>query len=173
MRFRALKAGEDFTMLLRVLVCAMSLAFAAGAAAQAYRWVDKDGKVRYGDTPPPGVKASPLKLPQGGGGDVAPAAGDAAAKAAKKGPLTPAEQEKEFRKRQADAQKAAAKSEQEQKDAQIRLDNCRRAQTALRTLETGERVVTTDTQGERYYLNEEEIAKQTAVARQQVSDSCK
>jgi hypothetical protein len=31
----------------------------------------------------------------------------------------------------------------------------------------------TDKQGERYYLNEDEIAKQTAVARQQVSDSCK
>ena len=31
------------------------------AHAQAYRWVDKDGKVRYGDTPPPGVKAAPMK----------------------------------------------------------------------------------------------------------------
>jgi Domain of unknown function (DUF4124) len=173
LRFRALKAGEDFTMLLRVLICAMSLTLAAGAAAQAYRWVDKDGKVRYGDTPPPGVQASPLKLPQGGGVSVAPPSGDAAGKAAKKGPLTPAEQEKEFRKRQADAQKAAAKSEQEQKDAQARIDNCNRAQTALRTLETGERIVTTDARGERYYLNDEEIARQTAVARQQVSDSCK
>ena len=159
-------------MLLRIMVCAISLAFAAGAAAQAYRWVDQDGKVRYGDTPPPGVKASPLKLPQGSA-NVAPAAGDAAGKAATKGPLTPAEQEKEFRKRQSDAQKAAAKSEQEQKDAQARIDNCNRAQAALRTLETGQRVVTTDAQGERYYLNDEEIAKQTAVARQQVSDWCK
>jgi hypothetical protein len=160
LRFRALKAGEDFTMLLRVLICAMSLTLAAGAAAQAYRWVDKDGKVRYGDTPPPGVQASPLKLPQGGGASVAPPSGDAAGKAAKKGPLTPAE-------------KATAKSEQEQKDAQARIDNCNRAQAALRTLETGERIVTTDARGERYYLNDEEIARQTAVARQQVSDSCK
>ncbi len=83
-------------MLLRVLVCAMSLAFAAGAAAQAYRWVDKDGKVRYGDTPPPGVKASPLKLPQGGGANVVSPPDDAAGKAAKKGPLTPAEQDAEY-----------------------------------------------------------------------------
>jgi hypothetical protein len=173
MRFRALEAGEDFTMLLRVLVCAVSLAFAAGAAAQAYRWVDKDGKVRYGDTPPPGVAAKPLNVPQGGASSAAPAAPEAAAKDAKKGPLTPSEQEKDYRKRQADAQKAAAKADQEQKDAQIRADNCRRAQTALRTLETGQRVVTTDAQGERYYLNDEEIAKQTAVARQQISDWCK
>ncbi|HEX7250624.1 MAG TPA: DUF4124 domain-containing protein [Burkholderiales bacterium] len=160
-------------MLLRVLICAISLAVAAGAAAQAYRWVDQDGKVRYGDTPPPGVKATPLRLPQGGGASVAPAAGDAASKSAPKGPLTPAEQEKEYRKRQADAQKSAAKADQEQKDAQARADNCNRAQAALRTLESGQRVMTTDAQGERYYLNEEEIARQTAVARQQVSDSCK
>jgi len=158
-------------MVLRVLVCAVSLAFAAGAAAQAYRWVDKDGKVRYGDTPPPGVNARAISAPAGSG---APAAApDAAAKGATKGPLTPAEQEKEYRKRQADAQKAAARAEQEQKDAQTRIDNCNRAQAALRTLETGQRVVTTDAQGERYYLNDEEIAKQTAVARQQVSDWCK
>lgn len=158
-------------MLLRVLICAVSLVFAAGAAAQTYRWVDKDGKVRYGDTPPPGVNARALNAPAGSG---APAAApDAAAKGAAKGPLTPAEQEKEFRKRQADAQKAAAKADQEQKDAQARIDNCNRAQAALRTLESGQRVMTTDAQGERYYLNEEEIARQTAVARQQVSDSCK
>jgi hypothetical protein len=173
LRFRALKAGEDFTMLLRVLICAMSLAFATGAAAQAYRWVDKDGKVRYGDTPPPGVAAKQLNVPQGGASSAAPAAGDAAAKGAKKGPLTPAEQEKEFRKRQADAQKSAAKADQEQKDAQARIDNCNRAQTALRTLESGQRVMITDKQGERYYLNDEEIAKQRAVAEQQVSESCK
>jgi hypothetical protein len=159
-------------MLLRVLVCALSLAVAGGAAAQAYRWVDKDGKVRYGDTPPPGVKATPLSLPQGGG-NAAPAAGDAAAKGAKKGPLTPAEQEKEFRKRQAEAQKAAEKAAQEQQDAQARADNCKRAQASLRTLETGQRVVTTDEQGDRYFLNEEQIAKQTAAARQAVSDWCK
>lgn len=160
-------------MLLRVLVCMLSLACATGAAAQAYRWVDKDGKVRYGDTPPPGVQARQLQLPKSGGASVAPAAPDAAAKAAKKGPLTPAEQEKDYRKRQADAQKAAAKAEQEQKDAQTRIDNCNRAQAALRTLQTGQRVVTTDARGERYYLNDEEIARQTAVAQQQVSDWCK
>jgi hypothetical protein len=160
-------------MLLRVLVCALSFAVAAGAAAQAYRWVDKDGKVRYGDTPPPGTKATPLNVPQGSGANVVPAAPDAAAKGANKGPLTPADQEKEYRKRQAEAQKAAAKSEQEQRDAQVRIDNCNRAQTALRTLESGQRVMITDKQGERYYLNDEEIAKQTAVAQQQVSDWCK
>ena len=129
--------------------------------------------MRYGDTPPPGVAAKQLSAPQGAGSSAAPAAGDAAAKDAKKGPQSPAEQEKEFRKRQAEAQKAAAKAEQEQKDAQTRIDNCNRAQASLRTLETGQRVVTTDKQGERYYLSDEAIARQTHAARPQVSDWCK
>ena len=143
--------------MLRVLVLGLALAFSTGAAAQLYRWVDEDGRVRYGDTPPPGVKASALKPPSSTG-TAAPAA---------------AEQDAEFRKRQVEAQKAAAESEQQQKDAQTRIDNCNRAQTALRTLQPGQRVVTTDAQGERYYLNDEELARQSALARQQVSDWCK
>ena len=40
----------------------VALAFAGAAQAQ-YRWVDKDGKTRYGDTPTPGVKATALGAP--------------------------------------------------------------------------------------------------------------
>ncbi|MGH8724443.1 MAG: DUF4124 domain-containing protein, partial [Burkholderiales bacterium] len=29
--------------------------FAAAATAQQYKWIDQDGRVRYGDVPPPGV----------------------------------------------------------------------------------------------------------------------
>jgi hypothetical protein len=171
MRFRALEAGEDFTML-RVLIFAMSLAFAASAAAQAYRWVDQDGKVRYGDTPPPGVKATPLRLPQGGGASVAPAAGDAAAKDAKKGPLTPAEQEKEFRKRQADAQKAREKEDQAQRDAQAKQENCARARETLVGLESGQRIARIGADGERYYPDDAQREAELAKARQSVSSWC-
>jgi hypothetical protein len=172
LRFRALRAGEDFTMLLRVLICALSLAVAAGAAAQAYRWVDKDGKVRYGDTPPPGVKASPLKLPQGGGANVVPAPGEAEGSAAKKGPLTPAERDAEFRKRQADAQKAREKDEQAQRDAEAKRDNCMRAKESLAALESGQRISRYTAQGERYYLDDSLREAETARARESVNSWC-
>jgi hypothetical protein len=156
-------------MLLRVLVCALSLAFAAGAAAQAYRWVDKDGKVRYGDTPPPGVKASPLQLPQGGGANVVPAPGDAAAK---KGPLTPAERDAEFRKRQAETQKAREKEDQAQRDADAKRDNCTRAKESLAALESGQRVSRYTAAGERYYLDDSLREAETARARESVNSWC-
>ena len=47
----------------RILLMLFALGVATTAAAQAYKWVDKDGKVRYGDTPPPGVKATPMRVP--------------------------------------------------------------------------------------------------------------
>jgi hypothetical protein len=32
------------------------------AAAQTYRWLDAEGQVHFGDTPPPGVQATPLNV---------------------------------------------------------------------------------------------------------------
>jgi hypothetical protein len=172
LRFRALNAGEDFPMLLRVLVYAISLAFAAAAAAQAYRWVDKDGKVRYGDTPPPGVQARPLRLPQGGGANVAPAAGDAAAKDARKGPLTPAEQEQEFRKRQLEGQKAEQKAAATAQEEAAKQANCQRARETLATLQSGQRILRTNAQGEQYYLEDSAREREIQDAQRAVQDWC-
>ena len=56
-----------------LLALVMALACSA-AQAQAFRWVDKDGKVRYGDSPPPGVKATAMKMPGTAAPGPAPAA---------------------------------------------------------------------------------------------------
>ena len=42
----------------RILAAAAALLFATAVAAQAYRWVDKDGKVHYTQTPPPPSQAT-------------------------------------------------------------------------------------------------------------------
>jgi glutaredoxin len=43
-----------------------ALLFAAAASAQLYRWVDKDGKVHYTDTPPPASATQGARLRPGG-----------------------------------------------------------------------------------------------------------
>lgn len=157
--------------MMRLLVLGLALAFAAAASAQLYRWVDKDGKVRYTDTPPPaGVKARTLSAPV-----ATPPAGEspeAAAKDAPKGPLTPAEQEQAFRKRQMDAQKAAEKADAARKDQAAKQQNCERARDYLRTLESGQRVSRTNAQGEREYLEDAQREREIASARQDVRDWC-
>ena len=144
-----------------------------GAQAQVYCWNTKDGKRQCGDTPPPGVKATAMGAPYAPAAAPAPAgAKDAATKDAKKGPLTPAEQEQEFRKRQLEAQKAREKEEQALRDADAKKDNCERAREALRILESGQRVARMDQQGERVFLDEAQVAQETERARQAVQRSC-
>jgi hypothetical protein len=133
------------------------------ALAQQYKWVDADGKVRYGDVPPPGVKAQRMKPPASG-----PAPSTSAATKGEK-PLSP---EAAYRKRQEDAQKERDKGAQAEQEASAKRENCMRAQESLRTLESGQRVVRTDSKGERYYLEDAQIAQEAARARQLVKESC-
>jgi uncharacterized protein DUF4124 len=150
----------------RFLVLAAALALSFAAAAQQYRWVDKDGRVQYGDVPPPGVKATPMRAPSGPAAPAAPAA-KAGGKA-----LTPAEQEAAFRQRQQEAQKEANKASQGEREAAEKKENCARARESQRSLEMGGRQSRVDEKGERYYLEDAQIAQELEKARQAVQQSC-
>ena len=162
--------------MMRLLVLGSMLLYTAVASAQLYRWVDRDGRVHYSNTPPPaGVKSRTLAAPASApvppatNGEGAP---DASAKDASKGPLTPAEQEQAFRKRQLEAQKAAEKAEAERKESMAKTASCERARENLRTLESGQRVSRTNAQGEREYIDDAARARETESARQAVTDWC-
>ena len=152
------------------LILALGLAFTAAAFAQQFKWIDKDGKVRYGDVPPPGVKATPLRGPA----TPAPAAKSATkdGKPAAKGPLTPAEQDAEFRKRQLEGEKAREKEQKETQQAQEKKENCARAREQVTAIETGQRIARTNAQGERYYLDDAQTAQEAQKARQLAGQWC-
>ena len=158
--------------MLRVLVFGLMLVVAAGASAQLYRWVDKDGKVRYSDTPPPGAKATTLRPPTGSSAPAPAPGGGAAAKDAKKGPLTPAEQEADFRKRQMEAQKARDKDAQTSRDALAKQDNCARARESLASLESGQRITRAGADSERYYIDDAQREAEIEKARQSANSWC-
>ena len=151
-------------------------AVAVGTAhAQAYKWVDKNGHVEYGDRPPAGAKVTPLgnnaPPPAPAAAPSAPAKGDA--KNVTKGPLTPAQQELQFRRRMKAAQDAAAKADRERHAAQEKKENCENARQTLRTLESGQRIARLDSKGARYFISDEQRAQDTARARTAVSQWCK
>jgi len=153
-----------FPLMEKTIIVVLSFLFAAAAWGQQYKWVDQDGKVRYGDVPPPGVKATPLRPPPPGAPAAAPSAKKDGAKA-----LTP---EAAFRKRQEEAAKGRDTQAKADQEAQQKRENCTRAQDALRALESGQRIARTDTKGERYYLEDAQIAQETARARQSVQQWC-
>lgn len=156
---------------------ALAAAAASGTAhAQAYRWVDSGGHVGYGDTPPPGVNATPLRdvVPAGPAAPApTPAQDTGSGSEAKRGPLTPAEQELEFRRRMKEAQEAAAKADKEHREAAEKKANCETARQSLQTLESGQRIAKVDSNGERYFISDAQRAQDTAKARETVSQWCK
>lgn len=160
-------------------VIGVSLALAAAAAqAQQYKWKDSRGRWQYGDVPPAGVQAIPLKPPPG---PPAPAAtgeggakgGDAAAAAKSSKPLTPAEQELEYRRRLKEAQEKAAKEEKLAKEERERKENCQLAREQVAALGSGQRIARYDVNGNRYYINDAQRAQELSQARSSVGQWCK
>jgi hypothetical protein len=146
---------------------AAALALSSAAMAQQYKWVDKDGRVQYGDSPPPGVQATPMRPATGSPAPASPGAAGPAGKAP-----TTSEQDAAFRKRQEESQKAAQKSDQGEREAAQRKDQCARAQEYVRSLESGQRIALTDSKGERYFLDDDQRAVEISKARAMAQQSC-
>jgi hypothetical protein len=157
------------------IALALALGVALPASAQMYKWVDADGKVQYSDKPPPSnVKTEKLREPARAAPAPAPggAKGGAAKDSAKSGPKTAAEQEQAFRKRQLDAAKANEDAAQKQADARDRAETCKRARAALVSLQIGGRQARIDEKGERVFLDDQQIAQETARAQQEAAAAC-
>ena len=166
------------TSRLLALCVGLSIALPGAALAQAYKWRDEKGGVVFSDTPPPPniPRANILQAPRGKMPAAAPAPGAAVtaspavnAAAAPAGPKTVAEREADFKKRQLADQKKTkedgAKSEQEQQ----RQTACESQRQNLAALESGQRIVRTDSKGERYFVEDEQRAKDIAKARQDLA----
>jgi len=157
----------------RILLLLAAVAFAGAAHAQQYRWVDKNGKVQYGDVPPAGVKATPMRAPTGPSAPPpAPAAAskDAPDDAKKGPPLTP---EEAFRKRQEDQKKAAEKASKASQEAAEAKRNCDNARAQLRDLEGGVRIARTNDKGEREFIDDGQRTREIVNAQKSVSEWCK
>lgn len=137
----------------------------ATVAAQVYKWVDKDGKVQYTDTPPPAsaTKTEAKKL------DTTPAAATAVGAPAK----SLADRAKEFDKRKTEVAEKQKKAEVDQKNADITAANCKDAKTNLKTLESGRPIVRTTETGDREVMNDDARQADLAKARKAIDESCK
>jgi hypothetical protein len=158
--------------MLRALLFVAGCALAGAAAAQ-HKWVDSNGRVQYGDTPPAGVKSTPVRPPPAPLSQPEASATKEGAKTdeAKKGPLTNTEKDADFRKRQQDTQQEREKQAKAQQAADDKRENCARAQEAVRGLDSG-RIARTNASGERYFLDDAQLAQETVKARQTAQQWC-
>ena len=154
----------------RILLTLLAIAFAAAASAQTYKWVDTNGKVQYGDTPPgDATSVTRLKTPSGAAPASAAAPEGKKDAAAKEKALTP---EQAFQKRQQDRDKAEQAAEKERAKTDEKRANCEQAQANLRQLQSGQRMWTVNAAGERIFMDDDQRAAQSDRAQQAVSRWC-
>lgn len=156
----------------RRLAIFLALAFSGVALAQTYKWTDQSGRVQYGDMPPGDASnVTRLRGATGSAPAAAPAseAKDAASKEKDK-PLTP---EQAFQKRQQARQEADQKAAQERAQAEQNRVNCEQARASVRQLESGQRVSTMNSAGERVFLDDSQRANQLARAQKAAAEWCK
>ncbi len=156
---------------IRLFVAAAVLLATATVAAQVYKWVDKDGKVQYSDTPPPpsASKADAKKLNTGT--STPPAAGTDA-KPVGNAPKTAQEKAKEADKKTKDEAEKAKKDEEAQKVAKMNEERCKAATRYKSDLETGRPIARNNDQGERSFMSDEERSAELAKASAAMADSC-
>jgi hypothetical protein len=146
---------------LGVIAATALLVIAAPAAAQLYKWVDKDGRTQYTDTPPPADARSTQQIRTQAAGTTPPATGGIAA------------QEKDFQKRRADAAKAGTKAEEDAKAAEANAERCTQARGYLATLNDGGRIKRTRADGQQEFLDDAAIESEKKRAQAAMQDSCK
>ena len=166
--------------MIRRTALAIALFAALPALAQIYSWKDSEGKVHYGDTPPPtgevnvirgtpAAKPAPAPAPEPA---TTPGETDTAKAQDPSRPQTLAEREQAFRERRAAEAEAQAKAEEEAARDAERQRFCEQARNQLGALQSGQRVSRFNAAGEREFLDD--AARSTEIARlqQQVTEHC-
>lgn len=151
----------------KALPLAVALTLMSGATyAQINKCVDASGKVVYSQSPcPPGQSAGVIRAP-------APAS-QAAAPAAKPGSKPPATPEEAFRQRQKEREEAEQKAAKAAAEEQKQQAECQQARAVVAQYEMGGRVSSVGPDGQRYFLDENQIAQQKARAQDAVKQWCK
>jgi hypothetical protein len=150
---------------LRFSRLAAALALAPQAWAQVYKCVDASGSTVYSQSPcPPGQSAKVLSRKPAAVEDTAPA---------KPGAKPPANPEQDFRKRQKEREEADKKAGEQAAQAKQRQEQCARARESVAQYEMGGRFSGMNEKGERYFMDENQIAQAKARAQALVNESCK
>lgn len=173
---RATPAG-----LLPALMLALVLGLSAGPAWSQYKWKDSRGQVHVSDLPPPrdipdkDVLQRPATAPRPA--TPTPAASAAASAASAAGAALPpkpmVDPELEARRKQAEQDAKAKAQADAAKLAAQRADNCRRAREQMATLETGQRLVQVNPQGERVVMDDAARASAAEQLRKAIAADCR
>ena len=154
-----------------------ALALLALPAQAQWKWRDASGHVQYSDLPPPlGTPDKDILNRPASQKRVSappPVASAASAPASDALALKTSDPELEARRKKAEADQAAKTKAEEARNAAIKADNCARAQSQLKTFDSGIRVARLNAKGEREYLDDAQRASETKQARDAIASNCR
>lgn len=160
-------------------VIAASLALPLTAGAEIYKWKDKDGVVRYSDTPPPsnikqepiGKKkvAKPVESAPANDSNAAPAAVNTQ-KSDRREMVDPENEAARLRQRNAEIEKNNKQERESQ--AKLNEENCKAARANHATYAQGGRVYKTNETGEREYMDDKELQEGARKAQAEIDEYC-
>ena len=140
-----------------IAIAVLLLGAASVGAEGVYKWVDSQGRLHFGGTPPPGTKADRVNTPP-------------AAEPASSGATKTWQEQLEL-----SGQRKRLAQEQEQKASQNRQEyqqRCLDARRALDTLNRERPIYRVDAQGEREYMEDSQRQAARDAANQRVATYC-
>jgi hypothetical protein len=154
--------------------------------AQVYKWKDKDGSIRYTDTPPPSnikqetigskkvvspaVNPAPLAAPAVTGAP-ATAEGVKSDKSFKEVP-SPEAEAAAGQKRQINAEAEKRAKQEKEAEAKRKAENCKAARVNYETYNQGGRVFKLNAKGEREFMGDNDLSAAKAQAQREINSNC-
>lgn len=165
-----------------LLIATLMSVLSIGTAVAQHVWLDENGVKQYSDMPPP-MSVPPNRILKARGSvtpppAVSPSATPEADKQSAslaptaKGPMTTTERNADFLKRKAEREEKEKKAAEEAKLGAEKARNCDRAREYQRMLDSGQRIGTTESNGERSIMSDER-RKQEAQETRRVLAGCK
>jgi len=163
------------------LACVFLLALPVMAEAEIYKWKDKNGVMRYSDTPPPvSIKADTLgktskaQKPQGSADvekeKVQPEAGKEIIESSD---ASAEEESARMRALNEEADKKERMKLEKEQAAKVRKENCKAAKANYQTFSEGGRIYKTNANGEREYYGDVELKSEKLKAQREMKKFCK
>jgi len=156
--------------LLVVMLTVTTLSF--NAQAEVYKWKDKDGVMRYSDTPPMSniktetvVKKKAVNTPS----STAPST---KAGVESKGVVMPETPDEAAQRRRDQAEMDKRNKQEKEAELQRKADNCIAAKSNMEAYKQGGRVYQTNEKGERIYMDDKAFELGRQKAQREINDNC-
>ena len=166
---------------LSLILCALLLALPSLGHAEIYKWKDKNGAIRYSDTPPPSnIKQEALRgkkaVQPTGQAPLAPVANGQPSPSKDTKKITTKEsagnEDGAAKKRQEDAEVDKKNKEEKEKQEAVKAENCKTAKANLQNYTQGGRIYKMNEKGEREYVSDAGLAEGKVKAQQDIDENC-